>query len=217
MRFCDHYTSFRQRKKDPSTVILDKVANMVSVLAMDSDFQSLWWICANRNMVVSYCTYCSFALCMSKKFYSRSITYGSIILFYIHSNLVFRKAEEGLFIRAGSNRTRETFLNWKRVDLDWILGRNYLLWEWWDTGTGYPVRLWIQLPGSIWGQDVWIQGRIFRAEAVEQDNGTRKDCWEPSKASGEKNKSQVSCVMAAWKWPWLEEEHVARNDSWLVR
>ena len=31
-------------------------------------------------------------------------------------------------------------LNWKRVDLDKILRRNSLLGEWWDTGTGCPVR-----------------------------------------------------------------------------
>lgn len=41
-------------------------------------------------------------------------------------------------------------LNWKRVDLDYILGRNSLLWEWGDTGTGCPVRLWMPLPWKHW-------------------------------------------------------------------
>jgi len=49
----------------------------------------------------------------------------------------------------------EMALNWKRADLDRILGRNYLLWGWWDTGTGCPARLWMPLPGSIQGQVGW--------------------------------------------------------------
>ena len=39
----------------------------------------------------------------------------------------YRKAGEGLLIRAGSDRTREMALNWQRVGLDQILGRNSLL------------------------------------------------------------------------------------------
>jgi len=39
----------------------------------------------------------------------------------------YRKAKEGPFIRAGSNRMREMALSWMRVDLGWILGRNSLL------------------------------------------------------------------------------------------
>ena len=39
----------------------------------------------------------------------------------------YRKAGEGLFIQASNDRTRGNGLNWKRVDLDEILGRNFLL------------------------------------------------------------------------------------------
>ena len=52
---------------------------------------------------------------------------GDLMVAFQYLKGAYTKAEEGLFIRACSNRTRETFLNWKRVDLDWILGRNYLL------------------------------------------------------------------------------------------
>jgi len=39
----------------------------------------------------------------------------------------YRKAGEGLFIQAGSDRTRGNGLNWNRVNLDEIFGRNFLL------------------------------------------------------------------------------------------
>ena len=39
----------------------------------------------------------------------------------------YRKAGEGLFIETGEG---EMALNWKRVDLDYILGRNSLLCGW---------------------------------------------------------------------------------------
>ena len=39
----------------------------------------------------------------------------------------YRKAGEGLFIKTGEG---EMALNWKRVDLDYILGRNSLLCGW---------------------------------------------------------------------------------------
>lgn len=31
---------------------------------------------------------------------------------------------------------------WKRVGLDQLSRKNYLVWEWWDTGTGCPEKLW---------------------------------------------------------------------------
>jgi len=34
-------------------------------------------------------------------------------------------------------------LNYKRVDLDWIQGRNFLQWGQWGTGTGCPERSWM--------------------------------------------------------------------------
>ena len=36
-----------------------------------------------------------------------------------------------------------TASGWKRVGLDYILGRNSLLRGWWDTGTGCPEKLWL--------------------------------------------------------------------------
>ncbi len=39
----------------------------------------------------------------------------------------YRKAAEGLFMRECSYKTRGVTLNWKRVELDQILGRNPLL------------------------------------------------------------------------------------------
>ena len=49
---------------------------------------------------------------------------------------------------------------------DLILGRNSLLWRWWDTGTGCPVRLWMPLawklsrPGwmELWA--TWAMGGV---------------------------------------------------------
>ena len=37
----------------------------------------------------------------------------------------------------------EMALNWIRIDLDWIQGRNFLWWVWWDTETGCPKKLWM--------------------------------------------------------------------------
>lgn len=34
-----------------------------------------------------------------------------------------------------------TVLNWKWADFNKVLGRNFLLWGWWDTGTGCPEEL----------------------------------------------------------------------------
>lgn len=36
-----------------------------------------------------------------------------------------------------------TVLNWKRLCLNWIQGRNFLLWGGWDTETGCPEKLWM--------------------------------------------------------------------------
>ena len=60
--------------------------------------------------------------------------------FPVPEGRAYSKAWEELFIRVGSNRMKIMVLNWKRVDLDKILRRNSLLGEWWDTGTGCPVR-----------------------------------------------------------------------------
>ena len=41
-----------------------------------------------------------------------------LIMTFQYLKGAYRKAGEGLLIRAGSDRTREMALNWKRVDLD---------------------------------------------------------------------------------------------------
>jgi len=50
-----------------------------------------------------------------------------LIMTFQYLKGAYRKAGEGLLIRAGSDRTREMALNWQRVGLDQILGRNSLL------------------------------------------------------------------------------------------
>ena len=49
----------------------------------------------------------------------------------------------------------EMALNWKREDLDYTSGRNFLLWGWGDTGTGCPARLWMP-PPSKHSKPGWI-------------------------------------------------------------
>jgi len=56
-------------------------------------------------------------------------------------------------------------LNYKRADLDQILGRNYSPWGWWGTGTGCPEKLWMSPPWKcstpgwmeLWA--TWSSGR----------------------------------------------------------
>ena len=44
--------------------------------------------------------------------------WGDLIAAFQCLKGAYRKAGEGVFRKAGSNRTREMILNWKRVDLD---------------------------------------------------------------------------------------------------
>ena len=52
---------------------------------------------------------------------------GDLIAAFQYLKGAYRKAGEGLFIQASNDRTRGNGLNWKRVNLDEILGRNFLL------------------------------------------------------------------------------------------
>jgi len=48
-----------------------------------------------------------------------------------------------LFTWSNSNRTMGTISNWKRGDLIWMLGGNYLFRGWWGSGTSCPEMLWM--------------------------------------------------------------------------
>lgn len=54
-----------------------------------------------------------------------------------------RKFGKGLLTSMCCDRARGVALSWKWVYLDHISGRNSLLWGWWNTGNGYPEKLWI--------------------------------------------------------------------------
>ena len=59
-----------------------------------------------------------------------------------------------------------------------MLERNSLLWEWWDTGTGCPMRLWMSPPWKysrpgwmgLWA--IWSRGRCpcIQQGVLEQDD-----------------------------------------------
>ena len=51
--------------------------------------------------------------------------------------------EKDCLPRPVATRQGSMILNWKRVDLDGIQGRNSLWWRWWETGTGCPQKLWV--------------------------------------------------------------------------
>jgi len=53
--------------------------------------------------------------------------WGDLTVAFQYLKGAYRKAREGFFIRAGSVRTKEMVLNWKMIDLDYVLGRNSLL------------------------------------------------------------------------------------------
>lgn len=63
-------------------------------------------------------------------------------------------------------------LYWKRVGLDWILGRNSLQLGWWDTGTGCPEKLWILILGIGWRseQPALVEGVTVHGSGVGLDN-----------------------------------------------
>lgn len=58
-----------------------------------------------------------------------------------------------------------TFLNRKRVCLDWLLGKNYSLWRWWCTGIDCPEKLCLphpfkrSRPGWMGFAATWSSGR----------------------------------------------------------
>ena len=57
-----------------------------------------------------------------------------------------KKDWDKYFSRAWRDRTSRNDFNLKRVDLYCTYGRNSLLWEWWNTGTGCPKRWWMPHP-----------------------------------------------------------------------
>lgn len=70
-----------------------------------------------------------------------------------------------LDVGAYSSKTRRPALNWKRVSLDEMLGRNSFLSGWLDTGTGFPENLWLyhpwkcSVPGGMELWAIWSRGR----------------------------------------------------------
>ena len=81
---------------------------------------------------------------------------GDLIAAYQYLKGTYRKAREGLFMRVCSNRTRGSGFTLEEVDLDYILGRNSLLSGWWDTGTGFPVRLCMPPPPWKHSKPGWM-------------------------------------------------------------
>lgn len=88
---------------------------------------------------VTHCLY-FFRLLLFKQ---RFIQIMNLFTVRFRNGKSFRKQMEKLFTKACSDRTRAVVLKWRKVGLDWIWGRNSLLWEWWDIGTVWPEKLWM--------------------------------------------------------------------------
>lgn len=102
----------------------------------------------------------------------------------------------------------QTSLNWKRVNLDELLRRNSLLWEWWGTGTGYPEELCMPQPWRCSTPDctTWSSWRRLypRWEGLEQGNPSapfhlKLIPWWP-----------------AWLWHCSGEQHIPEKHSRIV-
>ena len=58
----------------------------------------------------------------------------------------FKIDEERLFTRACNDRKMGNGFKLKNGRFRWDIRKNFLRWEWWDTGTGYPEKLWMPPP-----------------------------------------------------------------------
>ena len=75
--------------------------------------------------------------------------WAAFIVAFQYLKRAYKKGREGLFTRAGSDRTRgnDFILKEGRFRLDM---RNSLLWRWWGPGPGCPETLWMPPPWKCW-------------------------------------------------------------------